>query len=668
LNLDKIRGLYATAVCNGPGVCLFRIGYELRKKLGLLKRRFPASKWSELNLRRWLEPGIEAAPEDILRKHESNGRLFFFDGKNLPKFNDEAAKKQTISDAEEILQNRFRYFFDESRYLGPRPEWFLSPQTGRHISAGRHWTEIAHFDADVGDIKFIWEPSRFAWAYMLVRAYSATGREIYAEKFWSLLESWLESNQPNIGPNFACGQECAIRLMAMCFALYGLGAAQASSVERKLSLMLAIAVHADRIEKNIDFAISTRTNHSLTEAAGLYTAGLLFPEFRDSTRWVGLGKKILMQEGLRQIYPDGSYIQHSMNYHRLMLQDYLWAIRLGQLNGDRFGTEITSRVTSAVEFLYENQDGPSGRVPNYGANDGSLIIPLNSCDYNDFRPVIQSCWYLLEREKLYERGQWDEDLIWLFGLGAATAPAVHKQRKSTQFSSGGYYTLRSKNSWSMCRCHSYRNRVIHVDPLHIDLWADGVNLLRDSGTYGYFLPQEPQLECYFNSIWAHNTIIVDRASPLRLVSRFMWWPLPRAKLLKFNTEGSRTEWQGEHLAYSRSPWRVTHRRRVVVEGDKWEITDEVLGQGRHNVELRWQLDSAAVVISSQPQLIQLKLPGGWHLEVTNKGRMESALLRAEPNAGYESPLYGRKVPSATLSAKNTDQLPITFRSVVWKKD
>jgi hypothetical protein len=148
----------------------------------------------------------------------------------------------------------------------------------------------------------------------------------------------------------------------------------------------------------------------------------------------------------------------------------------------------------------------------------------------------------------------------------------------------------------------------------------------------------------------------------------MWWPLPRAKLLKFNTEGSRTEWQGEHLAYSRSPWRVTHRRRVVVEGDKWEITDEVLGQGRHNVELRWQLDSAAVVISSQPQLIQLKLPGGWHLEVTNKGRMESALLRAEPNAGYESPLYGRKVPSATLSAKNTDQLPITFRSVVWKKD
>ena len=345
----KIRTLYATAVCNGLGICTFRIGYELRKKLGLSKKRFPACGWSELNLSRWLE--AQSRPEEIIRQLQSTGRQFFFDGHNLPEITDEHIKQQIISEADEILSNKLRYFFAQSYYMGEEPDWFLNPQTGQRISPDKHWTEIEHFSANGGDIKFIWEPSRFAWAYTLVRAYSVTGQEIYAEKFWSLFESWLNSNQPNMGPNFACGQECAVRLMAMCFTLYGLAAAKASSVERKIKLILAIAFHAERIEKNIGFAISTRTNHAMSEAAGLYTAGLLFPEFKDSTRWVAIGKKVLIQVGIDQIYADGSHIQHSMNYLRFVLQDYLWAIRLGQLNKDNFPEEITSRVLKAVEFI-----------------------------------------------------------------------------------------------------------------------------------------------------------------------------------------------------------------------------------------------------------------------------------------------------------------------------
>ena len=51
------------------------------------------------------------------------------------------------------------------------------------------------------------------------------------------------------------------------------------------------------------------------------------------------------------------------------------------------------------------------------------------------------------------------------------------------------------------RCHRYRDRVGHVDPLHVDLWAEGINLLRDCGSYAYFAPDEPDLEYYFKSIW-----------------------------------------------------------------------------------------------------------------------------------------------------------------------
>jgi hypothetical protein len=666
LVLDKIKNLYAVLAVSGFDACLFRLGYVFRRKLGLLKRRFPAYGWSELNLSRWLE--AQSKPEEIIRQHQSNGRHFFFDGHNLPAIAGEKLKRQIISEADEILGNKLRYFSAQSYYMGEEPDWFLNPQTGQRISPDKHWTEIEYFDANAGDIKFVWEPSRFAWAYTLVRAYSATRQEIYAEKFWSLFESWLNSNQPNMGPNFACGQECAIRLMAMCFALYGLTAAKASSVERKIKLILAIAFHAERIEKNIGFAISTRTNHSLTEAAGLYTAGTLFPEFKDSARWVKLGKKVLTRDGLKQIFADGSYSQHSMNYHRLMLQDFLWVMRLAELNGDSFSEEMVSRVTKAVEFLYENQDSQTGRMPNYGANDGALIIPLNTCDYNDFRPVLQSCWYLLKQEKLYENGFWNEDLLWLFGPDAVTKPTVKKQRKSTAFSSGGYYTLRGEKSWAMFRCHSYRTRVGHVDPLHVDLWADGVNLLRDSGSYGYFIPKEPQLEYYFKSVWAHNAVIVDGMEPAQLISRFMWWPLLKSRILKFAHGENSGELLGENLTRCKSSGKITHRRHIVVENDRWEITDQILGQGEHSVELRWQLPETAQMVSSKADLTQVNLSKGWQLEVNNNDRMNAAILRAESNAGYESLFYGYKQPSATLSIKKEGQLPIVFRSVIWKMD
>jgi len=51
-----------------------------------------------------------------------------------------------------------------------------------------HWTDFetgrVKFD---GDIKFIWEPARFGWAFVLGRAYHVTQDNKYAEAFWKYL-------------------------------------------------------------------------------------------------------------------------------------------------------------------------------------------------------------------------------------------------------------------------------------------------------------------------------------------------------------------------------------------------------------------------------------------------------------------------------------------------
>ncbi|MHC4758531.1 MAG: alginate lyase family protein, partial [Planctomycetota bacterium] len=572
-----------------------------------------------------------------------------------------------INDADEVLNNRFKYFFYKSYSLGKDPDWFLNPVTNKRAKHNKHWCDINFFDPDVGDIKFIWEPSRFAWAYTLARAYTATKDNKYAEKFWALFESWLSANQPNMGPNYACGQECAIRLMAMCFAFFALAEADSSTTDRKKKLIKAIAFHARRIEKNIDFAISTKTNHSLVEAAGLYTAGILFGEFKRAEYWKKLGKKILTKEGVKQIYPDGSYIQHSMNYHRLMLQAYLWVIRLGQINGDVFSGELIERIEKAVDFIYQMQDQVSGKVPNYGSNDGALILPLNNCDYLDYRSCIQSLNYLLHRGRIYESGPWDEDLVWLFGEQSLNAPIERKVNKSSRFDVGGYYTLRNENNWMMTRCHSYFNRPAQSDMLHLDLWWQGENIIRDSGTYMYNCCQPWQ--SFFGSASAHNVVTVNGLDQMVRRSRFVFSEWTRSKLLSYKDyeDGFVKIMEGEHYGYKRDDLNIVVRRAIMTLADKnWLVVDDILGEGNFDISLYWQLGNYIYEVRDN-NLILTTPKGSVYLSVADhiQGLSDcSCEFGQDEPLGWQSLYYGDRKAAPCFVCSTKTGLPARLATVI----
>src|SRR6185369_9740255 len=100
--------------------------------------------------------------------------------------------------------------------------------------------------------------SRFGFAYALARAYWRTGDEAHAEMFWRAAEDWRAKNPPQLGPNWKCGQETSFRVMAWCFALHALLDARATTASRVASLARMIAVSAERIAANFDYALSQR--------------------------------------------------------------------------------------------------------------------------------------------------------------------------------------------------------------------------------------------------------------------------------------------------------------------------------------------------------------------------------------------------------------------------
>lgn len=122
----------------------------------------------------------------------------------------------------------------------------------------------------------------------------------------------------------------------------------------------------------------------------LYLIGLLFPQFPDAKEWKEKGKKWFEEEIKYQIAEDGTFLQFSMNYHRVVVQLLTLAIAVADNNGELFCKEVYERSYQSLNFLYQCQDELSGYLPNYGANDGALFFRLNDCDYRDYRPQLDA--------------------------------------------------------------------------------------------------------------------------------------------------------------------------------------------------------------------------------------------------------------------------------------
>ncbi len=490
MSVTNVRTVWSILNYCGPRWVLFRLGYALKQRSGWLRRQTPVSSWADQPLDEFLAVRHLAVPETYLAHRREHRPPFLFSPEEHAQFEPyvrawDQGDHDPMAEAECLQKGDVRYFGHAWAYLGYPPQWHLNPFIGQPLASDRHWTctdEFAH-----GDIKIIREPSRFTFVYALVRSYWRTGDEAYAESFWQLVESWRLHNPPNQGPNWQCGQEISLRVMAWCFGLYGFWPCEATTATRVAELAQMIAVSGRRIEANLSYALSQANNHGISEGMGLWTIGLLFPEFRDAERWRQRGRHVLETAGRDLIYDDGAFSQHSVNYHRLMLHDYLWSLRLGEVQGQPLSADLVARVGRAGRLLYDLQDEESGELPRYGQNDGALILPLNNCAYADFRPAIQATHYLVTGTRCYAPGPWDEDLWWLFGPNALSAPLAApkcehtRAREEVRARDSGYYTLRSETGFAFVRCGALRHRPGQADMMHLDLWWRGHNVALDPG-------------------------------------------------------------------------------------------------------------------------------------------------------------------------------------------
>ncbi|WP_235961772.1 heparinase II/III domain-containing protein [Falsiroseomonas selenitidurans] len=456
-----------------------------------------------------------------------------------------------------------------------------------------------------GDVRPVWEASRFADLLVLVQAARLDPAGPHLAQAEARLAAWCAANPPFFGPAWACGQEAALRALALALAL-SLLQAEAPPASRAL-----LERCARRIAATPAYAAAQDNNHAISEAAGAYACALLLR--RDSA---GHARR-LARRVARLVAPDGGFAQVSAGYARLALDVLAVAEVLRQRHGaPAFPAPLPARAAALAAWLHQVTAAEDGSTPAMGVEDGSAFADLGLHGPQDARGSVERAARLfagLGGDLPEEAG-----CAWL-GLAVPAGRLARPARWRASGSQG----WRSAGASAVLRGGRLRFRPAQADLLHLTLRDGPRAVLRDGGTGAY----NPPAAWWWGALAgaaAHNAVVFDGTEPMPRAGRFLLARWPRVEDLP---DG----------AWRRDAAGRVHARQVAVAGRVWTVTDRLSGRFRQAV-LHWRLPA-----------------GPWRLtgEAATDGLVTIRVIAEQPPLldlvqGWESPGYGRIAPCPLL--------------------
>jgi len=538
--------------------------YRIKKKMGYYEKTMPIGTPYTLFLESW--------PETVIP--------------NLS----EQTQKVILNSANRQIKGQVCYFSHAWFDIGSPPDWFKNPfQNKRCQNYKKHWSKLADFSDEIGDIKVIWETSRLAWAINFAKAYKLTLHDQYLNALNNWLSDWTEKNPANAGPNWKCGQEAGIRMINLLLAARILGQAPHNLNE---SLINFIWEHCKRIEHTLLYGVAQNNNHGMSEASALFIGGACLNQqsiqssiVTKATYWENLGRKWIENRVQTLIEPDGSFSQYSVNYHRMML-DILNYTEIWRkiLKRKPFSKIFYKKAQKATNWLFIFTNELNGQAPNIGANDGTHLFNITNASYLDYRPTVDLAGRLFLGKSLYSNKDNDQILDWLNVDIPPRSNLIHKvKKKPTLFKEGGYCFINQGEVEIFIRFPSFKFRPSHCDLLHIDLWFQGKNIICDSGTYSYNC-KEPYIT-YFPGTIAHSTIQMDDQDQMRRIGRFLFASWPKNLFTtSISIYNGKISWQAGYRDYK----GAEHIRKVILTSNKVTVIDKISRFKKRGI-LRWHL-------------------------------------------------------------------------------
>ena len=216
-------------------------------------------------------------------------------------------------------------------------DWHLDFKSGFRWSEATWHRDVPHGHLPGVDIKVPRELSRMqhlahlAWAHALSQDGAAGFRppEAYEREFRNQVLDFIATNPPRFGVNWACTMDVAIRAVNWLVA-YDLFRAHGASfdVEFEAEFARSVRAHGLHIVGNLEWFVDLRSNHYLSDIAGLAFVAAYLPRSAETDAWLAFAAQELVVEVEGQFQEDGGNFEGSSSYHRLSTEMAVYAAAL----------------------------------------------------------------------------------------------------------------------------------------------------------------------------------------------------------------------------------------------------------------------------------------------------------------------------------------------------
>jgi hypothetical protein len=528
--------------------------------------------------------------------------------RSLPKL-DEAQRRALLERADAVAEHRFDLLGSGPVELGAEIDWSRDFKTGRRWPV-LHRLLLKPFYRDRSDVKVPWELSRFQHLPLLAAAFVLTGEPRYVDEIGEQLESWIAANPVEMGVNWLCTMDVAIRAANWVAALT-ICAHEAARLPWAPRVAESLLLHGRFIRGHLE-TDGPRTNHYLSDVVGLAVLAGLFARGREGEEWGRWTTGELIAEMETQVRADGCDHEASIPYHRLVSELFICGTQAGDsLRPGAFPDSYRERLERMLQFTAA-YTRPDGLAPQVGDNDDGRFLPLG--DYGaDFR----SHTHLFRQASRPYR------------------PAT----RSAAFPAGGFYVMRHGDLYVLARCGDTGifglGGHAHNDQLSFELCCGDTPLIEDPGVGTYYEDEEERMR--FRSTASHATLRIDGAEQNELPPwpRFPIGNRSRAEATAWEVASERTLFAGRHHGFEHLPDPAIHERRLELDGAERQLTvvDTVIAAAEHRLDWAFPLGRCDdVSASGGAARVQF---GSLRLSVET----EDAELRIED--GLYSPGYGR---------------------------
>lgn len=355
--------------------------------------------------------------------------------------------------------------------------------------------------AAVGEANRTWGFNLHSWMFMgpLLEEHARTGERTWLETALDIALDWIGTYLgPDAPEDPMAWYDMALALRAPMLLNLLLRTARHEDLHPQATVLIdATLWHIDELHE--ERAFNPNNNHGFyTAASQLHLAkhGSPLPGV-DALRDDGAARLRTMAD--RQFAPDGAHLEHSPDYHRMLLGSFERAVQDGLVDDE----DIRERIQRAAEVLGWMVQ-PDGFLVQFGDT------PATYMTIDDATSLDPHTLFILSDGR---RGEAPSKELAVFRDGGYAFVRSPAPQRPGELAASGYLAFSAA-------FHSRAHK--HADDLNLVWYDRGTEILVDSGRYGYgdLLPTDSPLRKkgfyygaperqYVEGTRAHNTVEMD---------------------------------------------------------------------------------------------------------------------------------------------------------------